>query len=131
MRESRTKSNIKVGEKLYVNKHGYGMSNEPNLEEYKITKVNTASIYAETLDTGYTVRFHRKDLTANNGIGIHYRAYLYKNEYWDRIERHKEMDRITELMTHEIKRMSYEELSKLEDSFQLIINLRPSTSSIK
>lgn len=125
MIKDRTKSNIEVGEKIYVNQHGYGMNPEPNLEEYLVTKVNTSSIYAETLDTKFTVRFDRKDLTARNRLGTYYKAYLYKNEYWDRIERHAEMDRITESMTQEVRRMSYAELKELEKAFKLIINHRP------
>lgn len=123
MIKSRTKSNIEIGEKLYVNQREYNVDPKPNLEEYKVTKVNTSSIYAESLNTGHTIRFG-KDLKATVGMSIYYKAYLYRYEYWDMIEICAEMDRIAEEATFTIKRMSYEELKKLEKSLKIIKNVK-------
>lgn len=95
---------VKVGQTIYVNiRNMFLPSNEPNLEEFVITKVNTKSFYARRKDSlgGYEYKFNKKTMTATS-LGDIYTAYLDPNEYWKLVEIEKEKELLRKEIIQEV-----------------------------
>lgn len=86
------KENIEVGQTIFVTETGLYES-KPNLTEYKVTRVNGSSFYAYRTDSEskHESRFDRKKMICKTGYGYTKTAFLSAEEYWDKIERGKEV----------------------------------------
>ncbi|MFB1100885.1 hypothetical protein [Terribacillus sp. JSM ZJ617] len=105
-----------VGQIIYVNTQWF-TRNEPNLTEYRVTKVNTASVYAVRADkTRETeTRFNKRTMTADDGFGFDYIAYETAEEYWDQVKSAKEKREKVEWILQNIKTVPMSGLVQIEE----------------
>lgn len=107
---------IKVGQKLYVKRREmFGRRENDDLEEYEVTKVNTASVYAQAIGSDYEIRFDKRKLTHDNGMGTFYKAYLDANTYWDEVETRAELDKLRKEIAGLIPGLTVDKLKEIRE----------------
>lgn len=86
------KVNIEVGQTVFVTTEGF-YETKPNLAEYQVTRVNGSSFYAfrKNSESKSEDRFDKKKMICKTGFGYTRIAYLSSEEYWDMIDRKKEI----------------------------------------
>lgn len=119
--KTKKKPQIEVGQTLYVTQREMFRETTPNLREFEVTKVNTTSVYMKDINNERArdreIRFDKKTLSYNSGIGFRLIAYTTEKEYWDMIALKEE--RAT--LTHEIqKSLSGLDIEKLREIKELI-----------
>jgi hypothetical protein len=109
-----------VGQIIYVNAQWWGRS-EPNLSEYRVTKVNTVSFYAERTEpirvNGSTPerRFNKRSMTSKDSVGTHFIAYETAEEYWARVRFASDVHEKREWIIRNISTVKMAGLQQIEE----------------
>lgn len=107
---------LKIGQEIYVNQSSLMLRNPDNIEKYEITKINTVSVYAKPTNRDFVVRFKKSNLTAKDGFGTYYKAYLTEDEYWDKVKIKKETIEMKNKINKVVEELSHKELKELLSS---------------
>ena len=110
---------IKVGQIVYVNSRCMFRETEPNLSEYEVTRVNGTSFYAFRKDSRrgqfIEVRFNRKTMIHDGGMGFQNKAYLTENEYWDLVEVNKVKDELRRTIESSLNDLEVDKLREISE----------------
>lgn len=78
--------NIEVGQVLYVVTREMFLSGDAEIEEFEVSKVNTASVYVKKKNSGFEIRLNRKSLIGRSMLGGYYKGYLDRDTYIKEVE---------------------------------------------
>jgi len=118
-----------VGQIIYVNEQFWGR-NKPNLNEYRVTKVNTVSVYAERVESvsvnGYVhqTRFNKRSMTSKDTFGSHYTAYETAEEYWGKVKLAQEKHEKTRWILKNIADIPMAGLEQIEEVIKAELGMK-------
>ena len=108
---------IEVGQVIYVEMRAmFSRSNHHGLSEYKVTKINSKSIYAEKInsDCPLKLRFDKKTMVHDGGMGFLYKAYIKEEDYWNKIREEEEKEKLKYEINKSLSSLGLEKLKEIK-----------------
>lgn len=126
MPPKKKKPSFEVGQTLYVSISSWLVrSEEPKLYEYVVTRFNKTSVYARPKEhpTHSERRFEIRTMTAKDGFGDYYYAYIDPEVYWKSIRDAEERKNLRNQIKNNAHTLNLEQLRQVDEFIQSIIKM--------